>query len=172
MLTCRMFAGQSCRSGTFRIARGTATLGCAPFPQPLLGASRLLPLASSLHPLAPHIAPLNPAHKSFLLRTYEKTPCNYSGMNTYETKDLKFSRMNTYRKTGGVGGGAVALLAALCRSFALCKDITYLRSCSCALFWKKYRGWGLCVLFLSWPRHMLPIAKFSILGDASRRRLV
>lgn len=105
MLTCRMFAGQSCRSGTFRIARGTATLGCAPFPQPLLGASRLLPLASSLHPLAPHIAPLNPAHKSFLLRTYEKTPCNYSGMNTYETKDLKFSRMNTYRKTGGVGGG-------------------------------------------------------------------
>ena len=39
-----------------------------------------------------------PAHKCFVLRTYQNCACNHRIMNTSGTKDLKLPGMNTYQK--------------------------------------------------------------------------
>ncbi len=94
------FAGQSYRLERLGITRSTATLGCVSLihRHPLLSANRPVFLASSLDCLG---SSFDSSHKSFVLRTYEKSSCNHSRINTSGTKDLKSPGMNTYRKTGG-----------------------------------------------------------------------
>ncbi len=84
------------------IARSTDTLGCVPPIRRLrlLSASRPLSRTSSFNILT---SATHSPRKSFLLRTYEKRPCNPSIMNTSGTKNLKSPAMNTYRKIGGGG---------------------------------------------------------------------
>ncbi len=90
------------------IARSRDTLGCVPPIRRLrlLSASRPLSRTSSFNILT---SATHSPRKSFLLRTYEKRPCNHSIMNTSGTENLKSPAMNTYRK---IGGGASARLPA------------------------------------------------------------